>query len=76
MKATLTEQAPDSNAVAFLTDDTAARMHAASTADKGAAAAGSATRQQRTAAEADAAMAALLVGALTTAQHCNSKPSL
>ena len=72
MKATLAEQAPGSNAVAFLTDDTAAHMHAASTADRGApaAAAGAVAPQQRTAADADAAMAALLAGALNTAHHC------
>ena len=71
-KATLTEQAPDSSVLTFLTDGTAAHVHAAFTADRGvaAAAAGAAAGQQRTAADADAAMTALLVGALITAHHC------
>jgi hypothetical protein len=64
-KQRLADQAPDSDVIAFLTASTAAP--AASTAGRGAtaAAAGVAATQQRTAADADAAMAALLVGAPT-----------
>ena len=66
-KQRLADQAPDSDAIAFLTASTAAYAPAASTAGRGAtaAAAGVAATQQRTAADADAAMAALLVGAPT-----------
>ena len=71
MKATQTEQAPGSDAINGADVDRAAHVHAAPTADRGAAAAaaGSAAPQPRTAADADAAMAALLVGAPFTTHH-------